>query len=102
MGIACNLCNVREKQQIFIPVTFHNGSGHDFCFLNWTLYHFLILSVQSFVFCDWTSQRVSRVIVLDEGWQVEFQLWKISEDLRKRVLFSQFDFFGEVQRRKHS
>ena len=31
-------------------------------FLNWLLYHFLILFIQKFVFCDWTSQRISKVI----------------------------------------
>ena len=26
---ACKICNLRYKQQNFIPVTFHNGSGYD-------------------------------------------------------------------------
>ena len=29
-GPACKICNLRYKQQIFIPVVFHNGSGYDF------------------------------------------------------------------------
>ena len=29
-GPACKICNLRYKQQNFIPVIFHNGSGHDF------------------------------------------------------------------------
>ena len=29
-GPACNICNLRYKQQKFIPVIFHNGSGYDF------------------------------------------------------------------------
>ena len=29
-GPACKICNLRYKQQNFIPVTFHNGSGYDF------------------------------------------------------------------------
>ena len=27
---ACKMCNLRYKQQNFIPVIFHNGSGYDF------------------------------------------------------------------------
>ena len=27
---ACKICNLRYKQQNFIPVIFHNGSGYDF------------------------------------------------------------------------
>ena len=29
-GPACKICNLRYKQQNFIPVIFHNGSGYDF------------------------------------------------------------------------
>ena len=29
-GPACRMCNLRCKQQNFIPVMFHNGSGYDF------------------------------------------------------------------------
>ena len=29
-GPACRMCNLRYKQQNFIPVIFHNGSGYDF------------------------------------------------------------------------
>ena len=29
-GPACRICNLRHKQQNFIPVIFHNGSGYDF------------------------------------------------------------------------
>ena len=29
-GPACKICNLRYKQQNFIPVLFHNGSGYDF------------------------------------------------------------------------
>ena len=29
-GPACKICNLRYKQQNFIPVMFHNGSGYDF------------------------------------------------------------------------
>ena len=29
-GPACGMCNLRYKQQNFIPVIFHNGSGYDF------------------------------------------------------------------------
>ena len=29
-GPACRICNLRYKQQNFIPVIFHNGSGYDF------------------------------------------------------------------------
>ena len=29
-GPACKMCNLRYKQQNFIPVIFHNGSGYDF------------------------------------------------------------------------
>ena len=29
-GLACEICNLRNKQQNFIPVIFHNGSGYDF------------------------------------------------------------------------
>ena len=29
-GPACKICNLRCKQQNFIPVIFHNGSGYDF------------------------------------------------------------------------
>ena len=29
-GPACKICNLRYKQQIFIPIIFHNGSGYDF------------------------------------------------------------------------
>ena len=29
-GAACKICNLRYKQQNFIPVIFHNGSGYDF------------------------------------------------------------------------
>ena len=29
-GPACKMCNLRYKQQNFIPVTFHNGSVYDF------------------------------------------------------------------------
>ena len=29
-GPACKICNLRNKQQNFIPVIFHNGSGYDF------------------------------------------------------------------------
>ena len=29
-GPACKICNLRYKQQSFIPVIFHNGSGYDF------------------------------------------------------------------------
>ena len=29
-GPACRICNLRYKQQNFIPVMFHNGSGYDF------------------------------------------------------------------------
>ena len=29
-GPACKICNLRYKQQNFIPVIFHNGSGFDF------------------------------------------------------------------------
>ena len=29
-GPACKICNLRYKQQKFIPVIFHNGSGYDF------------------------------------------------------------------------
>ena len=29
-GPACKIWNLRYKQQIFIPVIFHNGSGYDF------------------------------------------------------------------------
>ena len=29
-GTACKICNLRYKQQNFIPVIFHNGSGYDF------------------------------------------------------------------------
>ena len=29
-GPACKICNLRYKQQYFIPVIFHNGSGYDF------------------------------------------------------------------------
>ena len=29
-GPACNICNLRYKQQNSIPVIFHNGSGYDF------------------------------------------------------------------------
>ena len=29
-GPACKICNLRYKEQNFIPVIFHNGSGHDF------------------------------------------------------------------------
>ena len=28
-GPACKICNLRYKQQTFIPVIFHNGSGYD-------------------------------------------------------------------------
>ena len=33
-GPACNICNPRYKQQNFIPVIFHNGSGYDFNLLH--------------------------------------------------------------------
>ena len=29
-GPACKICNLRYKQQNFLPVIFHNGSGYDF------------------------------------------------------------------------
>ena len=29
-GPACRMCNLRYKQQNFIPVLFHNDSGYDF------------------------------------------------------------------------
>ena len=29
-GPACKICNLRYKEQNFIPVIFHNGSGYDF------------------------------------------------------------------------
>ena len=29
-GPACRICNLRYKQQNFIPAIFHNGSGYDF------------------------------------------------------------------------
>ena len=29
-GPACRICNLRYKQQNFIPIIFHNGSGYDF------------------------------------------------------------------------
>ena len=29
-GPACKICNLRYKQQNFIPLIFHNGSGYDF------------------------------------------------------------------------
>ena len=29
-GPACKICNIRYKQQNFIPVIFHNDSGYDF------------------------------------------------------------------------
>ena len=29
-GPACRMCNLRYKQQIFIPVIFHNRSGYYF------------------------------------------------------------------------
>ena len=29
-GSACKICNLRYKEQILIPVKFHNGSGNDF------------------------------------------------------------------------
>ena len=29
-GPACRMCNLRYKQQNFIPVVYHNGSGYDF------------------------------------------------------------------------
>ena len=29
-GPACKICNLRYKQQNFIPIIFHNGSGYDF------------------------------------------------------------------------
>ena len=29
-GTACKICNLRYKQQNFIPVVFHNGSGYNF------------------------------------------------------------------------
>ena len=29
-GAACRICNLRYKQQNFIPVMYHNGSGYDF------------------------------------------------------------------------
>ena len=29
-GPACKICNLRYKQQSFIPIIFHNGSGYDF------------------------------------------------------------------------
>ena len=29
-GPACKMCNLRYKQQNFIPILFHNGSGFDF------------------------------------------------------------------------
>ena len=29
-GPACKICNLRNKQQNFIPVIFRNGSGYDF------------------------------------------------------------------------
>ena len=29
-GPACKICNLRYKQQNFIPVKFHNCSGYDF------------------------------------------------------------------------
>ena len=29
-GPACKICNLRYKQQNFIPVIFHNGPGYDF------------------------------------------------------------------------
>ena len=32
-GPACKMCNLRYKQQNFIPVTIHNGSGYDFSLL---------------------------------------------------------------------
>ena len=33
-GPACKICNLRYKQQNFIPVIFHNGSGYDFNLLH--------------------------------------------------------------------
>ena len=32
-GPACKICNLRYKQQNFIPVIFHKGSGYDFSLL---------------------------------------------------------------------
>ena len=29
-GPACKICSLRDKQQNFSPVIFHNGSGYDF------------------------------------------------------------------------
>ena len=29
-GPACNTCKLNYRQQIFIPVIFHNGKGYDF------------------------------------------------------------------------
>ena len=29
-GPACKLCNLRYRQQNFIPILFHNSSGYDF------------------------------------------------------------------------
>ena len=37
-GPACKICNLRYKQQNFIPVIFHNGSGYDFNLLYSELY----------------------------------------------------------------
>ena len=37
-GPACKICNLRYKQQNFIPVIFHNGSGYDFNLLNSELF----------------------------------------------------------------
>ena len=33
IGPECKICNLRYKQQNFIPVIFHNGSGYDFILL---------------------------------------------------------------------
>ena len=32
-GPACKICNLRYKQQNFIPIIFHNDSGYDFILL---------------------------------------------------------------------
>ena len=37
-GPACKMCNLRYKQQNFIPIIFHNGSGYDFNLLNSELF----------------------------------------------------------------
>ena len=37
-GPACRICNLRYKQQNFIPITFHSGSGYDFNLLHSELF----------------------------------------------------------------